>query len=52
VRAEGGTEPAAGRIRIGGELKEHLRVRPVRLNFDSEHEAQQLPPLTACRDRC
>jgi hypothetical protein len=37
---------------LGGEITELMRVRPVRLNFDSEHEAQQLLPLTACQDRC
>lgn len=36
---------------LGGEITELKQVRPVRLNVDSEHEAQQLLPLTACRDR-
>ena len=49
---EGSNEFVAGRIRIGGEFAEHLRVRHVRLNVDSEHEAQPLLPATACRDRC
>ena len=49
---EGGTESGAGRIRIGGEFTEHLRVRHVPLNVDSEHEAQPLLPATACRERC
>ena len=38
-------------MRPGGALN-LAGVRPERLYVESEHEAQPLPSLTVCRDRC